>query len=93
MIEKLSAENEGLEKRVEGFQSGGIELVSEDQILETFKAQKFYLNAWKKVKRGCREMMDVISEQADINPKDFIKNLGLETDEDYGINPDKLMVL
>lgn len=38
MIEKLSAENEGLEKRVEGFQSGGIELVSEDQILETFKA-------------------------------------------------------
>ena len=37
-------------------------------------------------------MLDIISEQADINPKDFIRNLGLETDEDYGVNPEKLLM-
>jgi len=44
------------------------------------------------VKRGCKDMMDMISEQADINLKDFIKNLGLETDEDYGVDPNKMVL-
>jgi predicted nuclease with TOPRIM domain len=92
MIDKLQAENEVLEKKVDAFKSGGVELISEEVLNETFKEQKFYAMHWKKVKRGCKEMLDIISEQADINPKDFVKNLGLETDEDYGVNPDKLMM-
>ncbi len=31
-------------------------------------------------------MIEVISESADLNPKDFMKNLGLEQDEDYGVD-------
>ena len=31
-------------------------------------------------------MMDAISESADMNLKDFIKGLGLETDEDYNVD-------
>ena len=31
-------------------------------------------------------MMDCISESADMNLKDFIKDLGLETDEDYNVD-------
>lgn len=37
-------------------------------------------------------MMDIISEQADINLKEFIKKLGLETDEDYGVNIDQIQI-
>lgn len=55
--------------------------------------QKFYVLNWKKVKRGCKEMVDTISEQADVNPKEFIRNLGLEVDEDYGVKPEMLMVI
>ena len=36
-------------------------------------------------------MIDVISENADMNPKDFIKNLGLETDEDYNVDITKII--
>jgi hypothetical protein len=31
-------------------------------------------------------MMDQISESADMNMKEFIKSLGLETDEDYNVD-------
>ena len=36
-------------------------------------------------------MMDIISEQVDMNLKEFIKNLGLETDEDYGVDLSKIL--
>lgn len=35
--------------------------------------------------------MDIISEQVDMNLKEFIKNLGLETDEDYGVDVNKIL--
>jgi len=35
-------------------------------------------------------MMEMISESADMNIKDFIKNLGLELDEDYGVDLTKM---
>ena len=91
-IEKLTAENIALDARVTGFKTGGIELVSEGVIEETLKQQIFYANGWKKMKRGCKEMLDTISEAADMNPKEFIKKLGLETDEDYGVNLDDILI-
>ena len=45
---------------------------------------------WKKLKRGAKEMLDVISESADMNPKDFTKNLGMEIDEDYSVDLTKI---
>ena len=91
-IEKLRVENTTVAERVNGFKTGGIELISEDQIEETFKEQIFYAQSWKKMKRGCKEMLETISEQADMNLKDFIKNLGLETDEDYGVSLDSILI-
>jgi hypothetical protein len=44
------------------FKSGGVELVSEEQLNEVSNEQKYYLDHWKKVKRGCREIIDIISE-------------------------------
>lgn len=37
---------------------------------------------WKKRKRGCTDVVDQISESAEMNRKDFIKKIGLETDEE-----------
>jgi len=37
MIEKLKTDNEQLFTKVDGFKNGGIELISEEQITETFK--------------------------------------------------------
>lgn len=48
--------------------------------------QIYYCNSWKKLKRGCKELLDIISESADMNPKDFTRNLGMEIDEDYGVD-------
>lgn len=45
------------------------------------------------MKRGCREILDVISESADLNPKEFMKQLGMETDEDYNTGPDKMVIV
>ena len=44
------------------------------------------------MKRGCKEMLETITEAADMNMKDFIKNLGLETDEDYGVSLDNILI-
>jgi len=57
-ISKLEIENTALDTRVHGFKTGGIELVSEDQIDEALKEQIYYAQNWKKIKRNCREMLD-----------------------------------
>lgn len=93
MIEKLKNENEEMSGKVSAFKSGGIELISEEQLETTYKEQKFYLNSWKKVKRGCREILDVVSEAADLNPKEFMKQLGMETDEEYNVAPEKMIAV
>ena len=86
LIKKLQEENEVLDKKVDSFKSGGIQRISEDQINETLKEQIFFCNNWKKYKRGCKELVDMISESADMNPKEFVSSLGLETDEDYQLD-------
>ena len=84
MIAKLETENATIGAKVEGFKSGGIELISEEKINLMIKEQSYYVTNWKKMKKGCKEMVDTISECADLNPKEFIQKLGLETDEEYG---------
>ena len=92
-ISKLEIENTDLDMKVSGFKSGGIEMISEEEIEESERELIFYANSWKKIKRDCREMMDIISESADMNLKDFIKGLGLETDEDYAVDLNKMKIL
>jgi hypothetical protein len=45
-----------------------------------------FCQEWRKRKRACMEIIDIISESADLNRKEFIKKLGIETDEDVGVN-------
>ena len=61
-------------------------LISDEEISFTHAEKIYYCNLWKKLKRGGKEMLDVISESADMNPKDFTKNLGMEIDEDYSVD-------
>ena len=91
MMDQLTKENETLLTKVTAFRSGGIQLVSEEELNRTMKEQQFYCQNWKKIKREAKEMMDIISEQVDMNLKEFIKNLGLETDEDYGVDVNKIL--
>ena len=42
------------------------------------------------MKKGCKEMLETISDCAEINPKELTKKLGLETDEEVGVNLDKI---
>lgn len=86
MIEKLEKENSEIGAKVEGFKSGGIELISEDKINLMVKEQSYYYNGWRRFKKGCKEMVDTISECAEIKPKDLMKKIGLETDEEYNVD-------
>mgnify|MGYP006110865445 CR=1 FL=1 len=58
MIEKLEKENIEIGAKVDGFKSGGIKLVSEDEINSMVKEQSYYHNGWRKFKKGCKEMVD-----------------------------------
>lgn len=61
-------------------------MVSEEEIENAKKEVMKYCNEWKKRKRACMEIVDVISESADINRKEFIKKVGIETDEECKVN-------
>lgn len=37
---------------------------------------------WKKRKRGCIDIINQISESMEMNKKDFMKKVGLDTDEE-----------
>ena len=40
---------------------------------------------WKRRKRGCMDIVNTISESMEMNRKDFIKKVGLDTDEEYKV--------
>ena len=37
---------------------------------------------WKRKRRGCMDVVDALSESMDMNKKEFIKKVGIETDEE-----------
>ena len=45
------------------------------------------------MKRGCTEMIDTITEAVEMNTKEYIKGLGLETDEDFGVDLKKMNIV
>lgn len=49
------------------------------------KQEKDMNKEWRKRKRGCMEIIDMVSEGLEKKPKEFIEDLGLETDEDLGL--------
>lgn len=47
-------------------------MVSEEEINAAKKGLNLYGNEWKKRKRACIDIVDMICESADLNKKDFI---------------------
>ena len=61
-------------------------MVSEADIEKAKKDVGRQCLEWRKRKRACMDIVDQITESADLNRKEFIKKLGLEMDEDYKVN-------
>ena len=68
------------------FQTGGVELIGEEAIAEALAEHTYYVKNWQTVRRGCMEMVDVFSDSMDLKPKDFMKRLELESDEDHQVS-------
>ena len=64
-ISKIQSENESLDKKVQAFKSGGITLISEDDVNKALDEKSFYFKNWKKYKKGCKEIVDIISESSE----------------------------
>ena len=45
-----------------------------------------YQKYWRQRKRACHEIVDMICDSMDMGHKEFFEQVGLETDEDYGVN-------
>lgn len=62
-------------------------MVSEEEIEKAKKDVARFCTEWRKRKRGCMDIVDMISESMDMNRKEFFKKVGsIETDEDCGVN-------
>ena len=60
--------------------------MTEEQLNKTADENTYYAKNWKKLKRGCNEMVDTITEAIEMNPKEFRRGCGIEVDEDYNVN-------
>ena len=77
-----------MESFIEPYKSGGRKLITEAEIKKADSHLLKLRQEWKKRKRGCMEVIDQISESVEMNRKDFIKKIGLETDEENrAVNP------
>lgn len=86
LLKKLAEENKASEERVATFKSGGIQLVTEEVLQKTADEQVYYARNWKKLKRGCSEMVDTITEAIEMNTREFRRGVGIETDEDFKVD-------
>ena len=84
MVEKLRAEIAEMEKRLEELKGSGTQVKKED----VEKAEKKYNEArvaWKKRRRMCRDIVDLMGESSGKKFAEIAEMAGLETDEAYGI--------
>ena len=65
-------------------------MISDEEIDRITEERAFYAQNWKKHKKECRYILDILSEQADMKPKDLMKKVEAETDEDAGADLAKL---
>lgn len=84
-VAKLEEENKELTKKLKGLESKQKNAISEADMKKIEAKAKEYQQEWKKRKRGCMDMINAITENMDKNRKDFMEELGLETDEDHNV--------
>ncbi|KAJ1921203.1 hypothetical protein H4219_000802 [Mycoemilia scoparia] len=80
-LKKLNSENSS---RLDELRSGDVVSVDEKKKIE--KAYEEAVKLWKQRKRMFREAFDTISENFPGEPKDLLAEIGVETDEDAGLN-------
>ena len=71
-----------LEGRIRPYQSGNRKVLSEGDVKKLEATLVKHNLEWKKRKRGCTEVVDTISESAEMNRREFMKKVGVETDEE-----------
>ncbi|CAL4935537.1 unnamed protein product [Urochloa decumbens] len=82
---KLQSEVQEMEEKLDKLRSGVILVKPEDKkIIEDSFAEK--VNQWKRRKRMFKELWDTITENSPKDQKEFKEELGLEYDEDVGVN-------
>jgi hypothetical protein len=68
--------------KIKPFKESGAAMLTEKDLLKAETELKKWQTEWKRRKRGCMDIINNISESMDVNKKDFIKKIGLETDEE-----------
>ena len=84
-IEKLKASNAEAEARLHAYTSEGAQQVTEEEVNQVKASYEKYQKFWRARRRACLEIADMICESVDQNRKEFFEQVGLETDEDYGV--------
>ncbi len=69
-------------KRIKPFKESGAAMLTEKDLQKAENDLKKWQTEWKKRKRACADIVNSISESMEMNKKDFIKKIGLETDEE-----------
>eukprot|EP01027_Heterolobosea_sp_BB2_P011679 GEZU01016995.1.p1 GENE.GEZU01016995.1~~GEZU01016995.1.p1 ORF type:complete len:148 (-),score=77.21 GEZU01016995.1:21-464(-) len=94
--EELDAANAKIRQEIEDMKAK-LKRLKEDTVLVTPEEKAVvqkeldkFKNEWRKRKRMARTCIDMISEKTDQKPKVFMEEVGIETDEDVGVNIDKL---
>ena len=85
-LEKLKESNLAKEKQLGEFQGGSIAQVTEEEVDQVKADYVRYHKEWRLRRRTCLEIVDMISESVDKTRKEFSETVGLEADEDYGVN-------
>lgn len=81
-LREVQKDIEKLELEIKPFRESTIELVSEKDLQKKESDVKKAQLEWKRRKRGCMDIVNQISESMEMNRKDFIKKVGLDTDEE-----------
>lgn len=84
LIEKLRTETEALEKKLAGLKANTVKVSKKDMEACEKKNEK-YKGEWRKRKRTCMEIVDKFTETLGVKNAKFMEDLGIETDESYGI--------
>ncbi|KAJ1981038.1 hypothetical protein H4R35_000881 [Dimargaris xerosporica] len=84
-IDQLTKENEQFETRLATLRSGD-NIMSEADKKRIEKSFEENRKHWKKRKQMCKDILDPITEFMPGKPKDFMAEIGIETDEDAGVD-------
>ncbi|OMJ14528.1 Homologous-pairing protein 2-like protein [Smittium culicis] len=83
-IDFLKSENHNSSQRILKLQSGDV--ISQDEKVSIESEYKNNVKLWSQRRRLFKDIFDSITENYPGKPKDLLAQLGIETDEDVGIN-------